>query len=27
MVAYYQKIAALAAFDGFADDVVYNHHA
>jgi len=27
MVAYYPKIAALAAFDGFADDVVYNHHA
>jgi hypothetical protein len=27
MVAYYPKIAALAAFDGFTDDVVYNHHA
>ena len=27
MVAYYPKIAALAGFDGFADDVVYNHHA
>ena len=27
MVAYFPKIAALAAFDGFAGDVVYNHHA
>jgi hypothetical protein len=30
MVAYYPKIAslaALAAFDRFADDVVYNQHA
>ena len=26
-VAYYPKITALAAFDGFTDDVVYNHHA
>ncbi|MCU1253375.1 MAG: antibiotic biosynthesis monooxygenase [Edaphobacter sp.] len=27
MIAYFPKIAALAAFDGFAGDVVYNHHA
>jgi quinol monooxygenase YgiN len=27
MVVYFPKIAALAAFDGFAGDVVYNHHA
>src|ERR1700723_3159139 len=27
MVAYFPKVAALAAFDGFAGDVVYNHHA
>jgi quinol monooxygenase YgiN len=27
MVAYFPRIAALAAFDGFAGDVVYNHHA
>jgi quinol monooxygenase YgiN len=27
MVAYFPTIAALAAFDGFAGDVVYNHHA
>jgi quinol monooxygenase YgiN len=27
MVAYFPKIAALAAFDSFAGDVVYNHHA
>ncbi len=27
MVAHFPKIAALAAFDSFADDVVYNHHA
>ena len=27
MVAYYPKIAALAAFDGFAGDVVYNLYA
>ena len=27
MVAYYPKIAALAAFDGFVGEVVYNHHA
>jgi quinol monooxygenase YgiN len=26
MVAYFPRIAALAAFDGFAGDVVYNHH-
>jgi hypothetical protein len=24
MVAYYPKIAALVAFDGFGNDVVYN---
>ena len=27
MVAYFPKVAALAAFDSFAADVVYNHHA
>jgi quinol monooxygenase YgiN len=27
MVAYFPRIAALAAFEGFAGDVVYNHHA
>jgi quinol monooxygenase YgiN len=27
LVAYFPRIAALAAFDGFAGDVVYNHHA
>jgi quinol monooxygenase YgiN len=27
MVAYFPKIAALAAFEGFAGDVVYSHHA
>jgi quinol monooxygenase YgiN len=27
MVAYFPRIAALAAFDAFAGDVVYNHHA
>src|ERR1700722_4632678 len=27
MVAYFPRIAALATFDGFAGDVVYNHHA
>jgi len=27
MVAYFPRIAALASFDGFAGDVVYNHHA
>ncbi len=27
MVAYFPRIVALAAFDGFAGDVVYNHHA
>jgi quinol monooxygenase YgiN len=27
MFAYFPKFAALAAFDGFACDVVYNHHA
>ena len=27
MVAYFPRIAALAALDGFAGDVVYNHHA
>jgi hypothetical protein len=27
MVAYFPKIAAFAAFDTFAGDVVYNHHA
>src|ERR1700736_632671 len=27
MAAYFPRIAALAAFDGFAGDVVFNHHA
>ena len=27
MAAYFPRIAALAAFDGFAGDVIYNHHA
>ncbi len=27
MVAYFPRIVALAAFDGFASDGVYNHHA
>ena len=27
MVAYFPKVAALAAFDSLAGDVVYNHHA
>jgi quinol monooxygenase YgiN len=27
MVAYFPRIAALAALDSFAGDVVYNHHA
>ena len=27
LVAYFPRIAALAAFDSFAGDVVYNHHA
>jgi quinol monooxygenase YgiN len=27
MVAYFPRIAALAAFDSFAGEVVYNHHA
>jgi hypothetical protein len=27
MSAYSPKVAALAGFDGFAGDVVYNHHA
>ena len=27
MVAYFPRIAALAAFDGFAGDVVYSHSA
>ncbi len=27
MVAYFPRIAALAAFDGFAGDVVYTRHA
>ena len=27
MVAYFPRIAALAAFDSLAGDVVYNHHA
>ena len=27
MVAYFPRIAALAAFDSFAGDVVYNHDA
>jgi hypothetical protein len=27
MVDYFPRIAALAAFDSLASDVVYNHHA
>lgn len=27
MVAYFPRVAALAAFDSFAGHVVYNHHA
>ena len=27
MVGYFPRIAALAALDSFAGDVVYNHHA
>lgn len=27
MVAYFPRVAALAAFDSFAGNVVYNHHA
>jgi quinol monooxygenase YgiN len=27
MTAYFPRIAALAAFDSIAGDVVYNHHA
>ena len=27
LVAYFPRIAALAAFDSLAGDVVYNHHA
>jgi hypothetical protein len=27
MVAYFPRIAALAAFDSLAGDVVYNQHA
>jgi quinol monooxygenase YgiN len=27
MAAYFPRIAALAAFDSFTGDVVYNHHA
>lgn len=27
MMAYFPKIAALAAFDSFVGDVVYSHHA
>ena len=27
MIAYFPRIAALAAFDSLAGDVVYNHHA
>ena len=27
MVAYFPRIAALAALDSFAGDIVYNHHA
>jgi quinol monooxygenase YgiN len=27
MIGYFPKVAALAAVDGFAGDVVYNHHA
>jgi hypothetical protein len=26
-IAYFPKVAALAAFDSLAGDVVYNHHA
>ena len=27
MIAYFPRVAALAAFDSFAGQVVYNHHA
>ena len=27
MIAYFPRVAALAAFDSFAGHVVYNHHA
>ncbi|MFC5864411.1 putative quinol monooxygenase [Acidicapsa dinghuensis] len=27
MIAYFPRVAALAAFDSFAGAVVYNHHA
>lgn len=27
MIAYFPRVAALAAFDSFAGTVVYNHHA
>ena len=27
MVAYFPRVAALAAFDSFAGHVIYNHHA
>ena len=27
MVAYFPRIAAIAAFDGFAGDIVYSRHA
>ena len=27
MIAYFPRVAALAAFDSLAGDVVYNHHA
>ena len=27
MIGYFPKVAALAAFDSLAGDVVYNHHA
>ena len=27
MIAYFPRIAALAAFDSFVGDVVYSHHA
>jgi quinol monooxygenase YgiN len=27
MTPYFPRVAALAAFDSFAGDVVYNHHA
>ena len=27
MISYFPRIAALAAFDSLAGDVVYNHHA